>query len=303
MKITNNANLPESFVRAVSLDEYDYENAGDISASALPKSPRQLWLERRHAAELTEDAADLIWRMIGSIGHKIAERNAHNNSFVEERLKAEVLGWELTGKCDLLYEKDGYGIDDFKFTSVWAVKDEKADWTAQLNTYAWLAKQNGFEIKRLRIIAVLRDWSKMKAAREPDSYPPVGVVVREVPLWSEEKQWEYIKLRTLYHQAAEVLDDDDLPPCTDEERWAKPDTWAVVKKGRKKAYRVLDSEDAAMLWVVNYKGSDEQLYLSYNIEHRPGNKTVRCDHYCNVKQWCNFYKSLKSAAPAESEDA
>jgi hypothetical protein len=293
--ITNNANLPESVVRAVSLDEYDYQAAGDISASALPKSPRQLWLERRHKHEILEDAADLIWRMIGNIGHKIAERAAHPNSLVEERLSTTVLGWVLTGKCDLLYEQDGYGIDDFKFTSVWAVKDEKPEWTAQLNTYAWLAKQHGFDIKRLRIIAILRDWSKLKAAREQD-YPPVGVVVREVPLWSAEKQRQYIWDRVAQHQDAANYEDDYMVYCTDEERWAKPDTWAVKKKGAKRALRVTENE-ADAVFVASSR--TDAVY----IEHRPGNKTVRCDHYCDVKNFCSQWKSLKSAAPAESEDA
>lgn len=297
MNITNNANLPESVVRAVSVDDYDYENAGDISASALPKSPRQLWLERRHKHEILEDASDLIWRMIGNIGHKIAERAALPNSFVEERLKAEVLGWVLTGKADLLYEKDGYGIDDFKFTSVWAVKDEKPEWTAQLNVYAWLAKQHGFDIKRLRIIAILRDWSKLKAAREQD-YPPVGVVVREVPLWSEEKQRTYIENRVFGHQTQADQPDDLLLHCTDEERWAKPDKIAVKKPGAKRALRLFDTIEEAQY--MDGAGIDSGRYI---IEHRPGNKTVRCDHFCAVKNFCNQYKSLKSAAPAESEDA
>ena len=299
MKITNDANLPESVVRAVSLDDYDYENAGDISASALPKSPRQLWLERRHKHEIIEDAADLIWRMIGNIGHKIAERAAHPNSLVEERLKANVLGWVLTGKCDLLYERDGYGIDDFKFTSVWAVKDEKPEWTAQLNVYAWLAKQHGFDIKRLRIIAILRDWSKMKAAREQD-YPPVGVVVREVPLWSEEKQRVYIADRVHKHKLTEGFADDALPDCTDEERWAKPGKWALKKKGGKKAMKLFDTKiEAERFYDRNWRDTPFKI----EIEPRPGNKTVRCDHFCSVKNFCNQYQALKSAAPAESSAA
>jgi hypothetical protein len=301
MKITNNAGLPESIVRAVSLDDYDYEKAGDISASALSKSPRQLWLERRHRDEITEDAADLIWKLIGNIGHKIVERTSHPNTLVEERLSTTVLGWVLTGKFDLLYENGGYGIDDFKFTSVWAMKNEKPEWTSQLNTYAWLAKQHGFEVKRLRIIAVLRDWqiSKVRDTKDfgpasgaPPDYPKVGVVVREVPLWSVEKQAEYIWERVNMHRNAMFLDDDLLPDCTDEERWAKPDTWAVKKKGAKRALRVFDLHVAA----EHHIESLEPLFVKVNhveIEHRPGNKTVKCDHYCPVNIFCNQYRALK----------
>ncbi len=297
MKITNNANLPESIVRAVSIDEYDYENAGDISASALTESPRQFHLKKRHRDEITEDASNLIWKLIGNIGHKIAERAAQladarvdvrgavGNSLVEERLKVKVLGWELTGKMDLLYEHGGYGIDDFKFTSVWAMKDEKPEWTSQLNTYAWLARQHGFEIKRLRIIAVLRDWQNNTAARDPE-YPQVGVVVREVPLWSEAKQHLYVIDRIMVHQMAEKLNDDQLPECTDEERWAKPDMWAVKKNGAKRALRLLPTQNEALAMM-------DELGAGYGMQYRPGNKTTRCDNYCAVNIFCNQYRRLK----------
>ncbi len=311
VRITNNAGLPDSLVRATSVDTYDYENAGDISASALSKSPRQLWLERRHADEITEDASERLWKMIGDIGHKIVERAAPPNTLVEERLSTTVLGWVLTGKMDLLYEDGGYGIDDFKFTSTYAVKDEKPEWTAQLNTYAWLAKQHGFDIKRLRIIAVLRDWSVLKAAREHgfkvpaeikekfgqprheptgSDYPQVGVVVREVPLWSALRQKNYVEQRVLWHQKNQDCPDDYLPECTDEERWAKPDTWAVIKRGGTRALRLLPSMYEAVDW-AEHRFSDLK---EWQVEHRPGNKTVKCDHYCPVNFICSQYKQLKN---------
>jgi hypothetical protein len=291
MRITNNANLPEAIVRAVTYDDYDYEDAGDISASGLIKPPRMRWLEKRHDDEIVVDAADLIWRMIGSIGHKILERAADPNTLYEERLTTTVLGWVVTGKFDVLHEKNGFGIDDFKFTSVWAVKDEKKDWTAQLNVYAWLAKLFGFDIERLRITAVLRDHSKPKAAKEPD-YPQVQVVVREVPLWSVEKQEQYITDRVQFHRVTEILPDNYLPDCTDNERWARPDTFAVLKKkGAKRAVRVLPTHEDALEWAFDRKLDD------YHIEHRPGNKTVRCDHYCDVKKFCNQYAALKGLLP------
>jgi hypothetical protein len=291
MRITNNANLPEAIVRAVTYDDYDYEDAGDISASGLIKPPRMRWLEKRHDDEIVVDAADLIWRMIGSIGHKILERAADPNTLYEERLTTTVLGWVVTGKFDVLHEKNGLGIDDFKFTSVWAVKDEKKDWTAQLNVYAWLAKLFGFDIERLRITAVLRDHSKPKAAKEPD-YPQVQVVVREVPLWSVEKQEQYITDRVQFHRVTEILPDNYLPDCTDNERWARPDTFAVLKKkGAKRAVRVLPTHEDALEWAFDRKLDD------YHIEHRPGNKTVRCDHYCDVKKFCNQYAALKGLLP------
>ena len=72
MKITNRMNLPQPLVSAIERDPY--VRVGDVSVTSLAKSPRQFWLERRHAEEIEEDASDRIWALLGSIGHKILER-------------------------------------------------------------------------------------------------------------------------------------------------------------------------------------------------------------------------------------
>jgi hypothetical protein len=284
MKITNNLGLPAPLVSAISNDQYD--KVGDISITGLVKPPRMRWLEIRHDDEIVVDASELIWRLVGSIGHAILERSDTNNHLSEERITFPVMGWVISGKPDLL--SPDMQLDDYKFTSVWAMKYAKSEWTAQLNSYAWMYRMAvGFIAAKLRITAILRDWSKMKAAREPD-YPQVGMVVREVPLWSEQQQEDYIEYRIDRHQVAEKLDDDELPDCTDEERWAKPDLWAVKKKGGKRALRLFDNETAAIGFVI---GNDQ-----LTVEHRPGSKTTRCDHYCLVKSFCNQYAKLRKAA-------
>jgi hypothetical protein len=288
MKITNRENLPAPLVSAISNDLYD--KVGDISVSELPKAPRMRWLEIRHDDEIVVDASELIWRLIGNIGHKILERADTTNHLSEERMTFPVMGWVLSGKPDLL--SPDMQLDDYKLTSVWAMKDEKTEWTAQLNSYAGLYRMSvGFIAAKLRITAILRDWSKPKAAREPD-YPQVGVVVREVPLWSEEKQENYIFDRVQLHQLTAIYDDDLLPDCTDEERWAKPDLWAVKKKSGKKAIRggIFDNETAAIGFVI---GNDQLI-----VEHRPGSKTTRCDHYCLVSFCCSQYRALKAQKAA-----
>ncbi len=288
MNYTNNANLPAPLVAALTNDQYDYANAGDISATGLIQPPRMRELMRRHSAELTEDVSERIWMLIGNIGHAILERSGADNVLQEERLGLRLHGWDVTGKIDLIREHAGfssYAISDWKFTSVWAVKDEKPEWTEQLNVYAAIACANGFNISRLQIVAILRDWSKLKAARDED-YPPVGVVVREVPLWSEGKQAEYLSRRVLLHQAAQRMADDDLPMCTEEERWRKPDVWAVKKPGNKRAVPggLHASLEAAQAFAATISAHGP-------IEHRPGEDT-RCLHYCAVKNWCQYGRTL-----------
>ena len=293
MQITNLHDLPQSLVRAVTYDDYDYAKAGDISVTSLILPPRIRQLTIRHAAEITEDATERIWRLIGSVGHKIVERAADPNEFTEERLSAFVNGWTVTGKVDILREAQGYVIEDMKFTSVWAVKDEKPEWTQQLNLYAYLAREHGFDIKQLRIIAVLRDWSKPKAAREPD-YPQVGVVVREVALWSPGAQGYFLTERVRAHQQAEKLTDDDLPMCTPDERWRKRDVWAVKKRGNKRALRLFTDEAEAESFIADNNNGPV-----LDIEYRPGEDT-RCLSYCAVRQFCSYGKNLKAS---ESEAA
>ncbi len=281
VRITNVANLPQSVVSAISNDPY--VKVGDVSVTSLAKSPRQYWLGLRHSHEVVEDATERIWSLFGQLGHGLFERANTDNHLSEERLTTPVNGWVLSGQPDLL-SPDGV-LDDFKFTSTWAVKDEKPEWTQQLNTYGFLYTKYGFNVTALRIVAILRDWSKRRSQREND-YPPVGVVVREVPLWSIDKQWDYILSRVKLLQDTENTPDNDLPHCTPEERWATPEVWAVKKKGAKRALRLFDIENMAALFINDYEGDKEKL----EIEHRPG-ENVKCQSYCSVQKFCNFYQN------------
>ena len=77
---------------------------------------------------------------------------------------------------------------------------------------------------------------------------------------------------------------DELPLCSDEERWKKEDTYRVMKKGRKTAVRVLPSLDDAEKYI-----KDGEL-TSVSIEHSKG-ECMRCTgNYCNVAEFCNQYQ-------------
>lgn len=288
MKYTNNANLPAPLVAAITYSDYDGEKY-DITASGLVLPPRIRQLQKRHDKDITEDVSDRIWALIGSVGHAILERVPADNVFREERLVSEMLGWKIGGKVDLLRTAPGnnYAIDDYKLTSIWATKDEKPEWTFQLNVYAWLAREHGFNITQLRIVNILRDWSKLRAAREPE-YPQVGVVIREVPLWPADICERNLLAAVTLHQAAENSSDDDLPMCTTAERWTKPEVWAVKKKGNKRAQKLFQDENEARDFAILNK---------LEVEHRPGEDT-RCLHYCAVRQFCSYGKTL-----SESEEA
>ena len=223
MQITNNAHLPDAIVRAVVNDPYPTRGTGDISVTRLIGPPQIRILERRHRDELTEDASDRIWALVGQVAHGILER-AESVAITEERLFAELEGWTISGQFDRLALLPDGRLQDYKVTSVWACIDgPKPEWTAQLNALRWLAAINDYPgIDRLEIVAILRDWSRGKA-KAGGNYPPQQVRVLPVPLWSLAQTRDYLIDRVHLHQLAETCARTGraLPACTDAERWAQ----------------------------------------------------------------------------------
>ena len=282
MKITNNYDLPAPLVSAILNDTY--EKVGNISVTRLIGAPRKYQLEKRHDAEVTQDATDFLWSLLGQSVHQIFERSDPGSSFAEVRLIAKVSGWIVSGKPDLL-TAEGI-IQDWKVTSVYSfLLGDKPEWEAQLNCYAWLFGQNrdkiDIDVKGLQIVGILRDWMQSKAGE--GNYPLVPFLLKDIPLWSKETQQRYVEERVAIHQFAVDELDSDLPECTDEERWAHPTTWAVKKKGNKKAARVLASKAEAVTWIAGASG--------FEIEKRPG-RNVRCEEYCAALPFCNQGKAL-----------
>ena len=115
-------------------------------------------------------------------------------------------------------------------------------------TYAWLLKQNGLDVRRCRFIALLKDHSKSKAKTDA-TYPQSPVFVYEFEVTPEEltATGDRIKAKVQDIEEAEQTADDDIDPCTAEERWADGDKYAVMKNGRKTAVRVFDTQADADL--------------------------------------------------------
>jgi hypothetical protein len=186
MKLTNHAKLPETIVRAVENDPYDSQGS-DISVTRLIAPPRIRVLEQRHWDELEEDVSDKIFTLIGSSVHHIIERAVTDDDISERRLFVDIDGWKLSGQFDLLTASGD--LIDFKVTSAWsaleALEKGKLEWERQLNVLDWLIRWNDTElrnkngkelaVKKMYIMAILRDWSKMKVMTS-DNYPRKQVV-------------------------------------------------------------------------------------------------------------------------------
>lgn len=285
MKLTNKLNLPQPIVDAVANDSYD-KGSADISVTGLLKPPRIVALEGKHADELTEDASQRIWSLFGQAMHGVLER-ADNSGIAERRLSIEVEGWKISGQMDRYF--NGL-VQDYKFVTAWKFKDGGVpeEYEQQMNCYAEILRRNGHEVRELEIVGILRDWSKLEAARD-ESYPQEQIVVRKVTLWPAEIAQKFISERVKLHQAARTV----LPLCSQSERWGKPDTFAVTKQGASRATRVYEREEDA----IAHAKQNAALY----VEERKG-ENVRCKHYCPVASFCNQFKALDSSKRSQWEE-
>ena len=274
MRITNKHGLPDPLVESVRHRPYDNQGSY-ITATGLITPPLIRKLRDLHDDLIEEDAIEGIWALLGTIGHNILE-NCTNTGLSEDRLFSTIAGKKVSGQFDHLSLINSQLID-YKFTSVWSVIFPKDEWDSQLNILHWLLYVNGNWADELWICAVLRDWSRMKARQDPD-YPQQHVAMVRIPIWPLEQQEEFIARRLAMHMAA---DEDIVAVCSDDERWKKSDSWAVMKEGRKKAVRVFDNEQDAE------QRAEEEGNKAY-IEHRPG-AYPRCDDYCSVRQFCPEY--------------
>lgn len=282
MKITNEMGLPTPFVSAAE-SEYRYKPKR-YSATAVMKGVRESILQRRHDDEITDDAANRIWAIFGTAVHSVLERaDAKDSEMQECKMEVEMPnGYTLSGIFDL-YDSETGTVTDWKTASVWKVKfGEFDDWRTQTLIYCWMLRQNGYDAKRGEVVALLKDHSMTKA--KTGEHPPTPVFkvgwdfdegdFDDIGKWLEER-FELI-------ERCEQLPDDELPVCTPEERWAKPEKWAVMKGSNKRAVKLYDRKGDAEFRAAS-EGSN------YHVEHRPG-ESRKCIDYCSVSQFCNYYR-------------
>lgn len=282
MIITNKYGLPESLVNACKQERHN--KPGEISATTLIKGVKHTVLEERHFDEAEADVSDLGYSMEGTALHEFLSKK-NPEEITEERFSVKVGDKTVTGQCDL-YDMESGTIYDYKRTSVWKYIYKSFDeWRMQGFIYAWLMKKAGLEVKRCVFVPMFRDWSKAESLRNPD-YPKAKMATVEFSVTEEDlkKIEEFIFKRVDDISAAEKLDDDQIEPCSPEERWEKPASYAVMKEGRKTAVRVFsDKKDAELLAATDSKMS---------VVERKGT-CGRCEEYCYYAQFCNFYKKLK----------
>ena len=281
MTITNNLNLPTGLIKAVDTNKHNKD--GSISATTLIQGVKQIILTQRHWDELTDDVSNRIWSLFGIAVHSLLETEGEND-FTEIEMAYKVEGINVTGRIDNYNMKDGI-VCDYKSTSVYKIKSQNfEDWYLQGMIYSWLLHKNNLPINKCCFIAMLKDHSKKEALRNHD-YPQCPVYLYQFDVTAERiadiENYILSKIKTynFYKNKA----DDEIPECTQHERWAKDPVFAVMKKGIKTAVKLFkDAVEATKL--VDSLGDN------HYIEFRPG-ESIRCSSYCLCASFCSYYKA------------
>jgi len=330
-KFTNKHNIPESIARAIMVD--DHVTLGDISVTSLIDSPKIFRLKKQNEYEM--DIMDLIPAFMGTGLHTALERAEKGNYktrilrqaagvftelgkptgaesirkviaeigedsedylIKEKTWTIEINGWTISGTVDQYNKQTAY-IEDFKMckASAFMFPEFKKSWEYQMNCYSAMLREAGYEVKGAVVHAFFKDWSAAKVLSNRD-YPATIYMRVEIPVHSQEKVLEYMTQRVLLHQ--KVASGIDVP-CTGKDRWEDATTYAIMKKGGKRAIKRAESHQAAqgLLEQMAHKYEDGAIF----VETRPG-KAKRCEEYCPVRNLCDQYKADIAKQALEAEE-
>lgn len=143
---------------------------------------------------------------------------------------------------------------------------------------------------------ILRDWQKSKAKFDRD-YPQSQVIPVTFNFTDKDFEWieQWIKDKFEAIKAAEQLPDNELPLCSEKDRWKTEDVWAVKKRGRKSALRLLNSEQEALDYKAKHGGDF--------IEFRQGSDRKCADGYCGACQFCQYWiKNYKDKGETNDQE-
>ena len=337
MKHTNMHGIKsKSVIDALVHDDYDLTERPEnvFSATQIIDAPKPKVLFYRHREEIIVDVSDNFHMLDGSAVHYAVERsnkNAEAARLSEERIFIEVNGLEELWHVHTLkigekivtapwyspqklyvsckfdnYEYDDQIVEDYKRCSVWeTIYGLKESRVQQLNIAALGLDMLGFPVVGCRACLFLKDWTngdlRSFEAKGDLKYPKVAYKEYQFTRWDEKKTREYIFERVHLHFFAQQVDDDEIPPCTQEERWYRGESYAVMKDGVKTAKRVFKVEPgtttaeeaekfanshAEELQSVAKKG--EHFY----VEKRPG-QDIRCNGdkvYCPSRTFCHYWR-------------
>ena len=249
MAYTNTRGLPLSVAVWLARELYD-KDPSYISGSELQMSNRQIVLGRQ--VEVDEDLGNLVAARLGNAINDAIDaawkspylmnyiRLAGFNPlfeyevnpetptegkiavYIQKRYNEPFMGRTLSGSPDMIMNRR---LFDYKSTSVFLFqKKTPADYMWQLTTYRYLAR-DFIDDDTTTIQFILKDWSRMRASKDPD-YPQTPCHTMLVRVGSAEECRARLAARVSEIDSLMSVDQSELPLCSDAELWLDPPTYA-----------------------------------------------------------------------------
>ena len=317
-RFANVNDVPLALAIFLASDFYDYnDEQNTISATTLLKPLRQIVLPPRiPPGQGLPNLADMLNSRMGTAIHDGIERAWRDNHvnamlalgypqriidrvqinpehheltegdipiYLEQRLQRQLGKWNITGKFDFIGEGR---VQDFKSTSVFTYqKQTNADkWAWQGSLYRWLDPKKITQ-SEMEIHYIFTDWKANLAKTDP-SYPTKQFLTQRIPLFSLSETENFVSNKLSLIDQYWSAEEQDIPPCTDEELWRTEPMFKYYKNGNTSAKRSTKNFDSRQ---------DALIYMSQNgnagaIKEVPGQVTA-CK-YCPAFMACSQKDTL-----------
>jgi hypothetical protein len=265
MKIINDVQMPNHAFEAITKLQGRLEppTLDYIGVTTLMGEPLPRYLNARYWHQLEVKASETMNAIQGQLGHLLFDK-VETTTISKIPLQVEHDGFTIKGEADY-YDPILFTLGDNKFKQVNSVtaqrisKDDSLE--RQLNIYCWMARKMGYDVRHLQGDIYINGWTVYKSYGD-SAYPKAPYLKIPIPIWEEAFTTQYLSERLKIHDTVAIrllkeygpansltplgvvrLDAAmlEIPVCTDEERFAQPTKYAVMRDGQKKAVKLFDN--------------------------------------------------------------
>lgn len=278
--------FPSPFMRAITRDRYS-KGDSQFSCTQLINAPKRTWLATK--GEKVETPYSSFAALLGTAIHAVLEDNvdpscgevAEQRMFYDFPINNTTV--RISGQIDFYENRT---VFDYKFIGG-TQAEMKTDHHKQVQINGLLSEFNGLEVEHVAIAYLQRDWSYMQSTVNP-LYPKTPFKIFVTPF---DRQFAAKTLSTCVKDHQDALDGNPRD-CTDEEMWAKPDSFALMKPGAKRASKLCATMAEA----------EQEKKPGQFIQVRKGERTF-CASFCGFGHICEQYQNyLRDAANQSQEE-
>lgn len=254
----------------------------------LPANARRLCVENYD--KIVRDYSDWLISCQGDAIHEafkkyLGEEPGHLAELKLEKKFGSVL---LVGTCDLFlsYEKH---LCDLKQTAVWSPGYKIPDYTIQTNCYAHMLRSKGYEVDKISIDVIYRNW-KLKDMGWNKDYPKYPYEEINIEVWDDDKVKQFIEDQIEYLLMCKE-------PCSRADKWQKYAAMRSVNgKEKQNPDKNFDDRAEAEKWIESWTPAASCLKsapkgkVTWRLSDTP---PLNCLNYCPARSVCSYAKKLK----------